>query len=392
MKQYNLIADKIEGRKILLRGHGWVSDFASCNYLGLDLHPEIASLVSEEINNWGGHPSWCRLVASPKIFDDLEIELAHLIGTETTMILPTVTLISIGVLPALVGKTGVLILDKAAHETMYEAAKIARDNGATLTSYTHGDLEALEAKLAEHRNNPRKVVMVDGVYSMSGNYADIPALQKIAKQYDAIIYIDDAHGFGVIGERPSEELPYGYRGNGVVRRFDCSYDNLIYVGGCSKAYSALAAFVGCSSAVRDFLRAFATPYDLSGPAQTASLAILKAGLRINEREGDLLRTRLWRNTSRVKSALTELGFFVENTTGFPILTVRVGDNDLLRDTANTLLDKGVLVTVAPYPMVRKGEEGHRLSITAANTDEDIDRLSAAFADIRDKVVPTYGRS
>lgn len=125
------------------------------------------------------------------------------------MIFPTVTLISIGVLPALVGKGGVLILDKSGHETMYEAAKIARDSGATLLSFPQNDLETLELHLQNHQNNKRKVIMIDGVYSMSGDFARVPAIVALAKKYDAIVYIDDAHGFGVVGENPTSAMPYG---------------------------------------------------------------------------------------------------------------------------------------------------------------------------------------
>src|SRR5579872_2069817 len=125
MKQYNVTALAIKGRKIKASEGHWLIDFASCNYLGLDLDPEMGMDVEESIRKWGVHPSWCRLVASPHIYNEVEERLANLVGTEATLVFPTVTLISIGVLPALVGKSGLLILDKSAHETMYEAAKIA---------------------------------------------------------------------------------------------------------------------------------------------------------------------------------------------------------------------------------------------------------------------------
>lgn len=383
MKHYNVVAREIRGRHIRVSDDHWVIDFASCNYLGLDLHPHMQDWIFDSIQRWGVHPSWCRLVASPQIYNDVEDRIAELLGTETAVIFPTVTLISIGVLPALVGKTGLLILDKTAHETMYEAAKIARDSGATLKSFEHDDYGKLEAILAENRDNPRKVIMIDGVYSMSGDFADIPRIQKIAQKYDAIVYIDDAHGFGVIGERPDEELPYGYSGNGIVKHWDCSYENLIYVGGCSKAYSSLAAFVACSHKLKTFIQAFATPYDLSGPCPTASLATLNRGLEINAREGDQIRKRLWNITERGKKGLKQLGFNVMNVSGFPIVAVVIGDQELLIKTANVLFQEGILVTVAPFPMVKRGDESHRLSFTAANTDEDVDRLLAAFAKVRE---------
>ncbi len=382
MKQYNVTAQEIKGRKIRVADDHWVIDFASCNYLGLDLDPEMDLDVHDSIQRWGVHPSWCRLVASPQIYNDVEAKLAQLIGTETTLILPTVTLISIGVIPALVGKTGVMFLDKSAHETMYEAAKIARDSGATLESFAQDDFVTLESLLQKYQGNERKIILIDGVYSMTGDYVNLPRLVELAKQYDALIYLDDAHGFGVVGESPDETSPLGHRGNGIVKYFGLDYDNILYVGGCSKAYSSLAAFIGCTHEMKTFLQAFATPYDLSGPCPTASLATLYTGLEISAQRGDKIRSQLWQVTNQAIQGLTALGFTVFNKTGFPIVSVHVGNTPDLVTTANMLFDEGILVTVAPYPMVKEGEECHRITLTSANTQEEVDQLLAAFKKIK----------
>jgi 8-amino-7-oxononanoate synthase len=382
MKQYNVLAQEIKGRKIRVGDDHWVTDFASCNYLGYDLDPAIDRHVEEEIDRWGVHPSWCRLVASPQIYDDLEKRIAKLIGTETALILPTVTLISVGVIPALMGKTGVMFLDKSGHETMYEGCKIARDSGATLKSFKQGDFETLDALLSEHADNPRKMVLIDGVYSMTGDYADIPKLQEICIKHDAILYIDDAHGFGVVGENPDEKNPMGYKGNGIVKHFGCNYDNILYVGGCSKAYSSLAAFIGCSEKMCTFIKAFATPYDLSGPCPTASLATLWKGLGVNEQRGDEYRQTLWDLTQKGIHGLRDQGYEVMNETGFPIVSAKMGDTEKLIDSANFMFDEGIMATVCPFPMVAKGDEVHRLTFTAANTDEEVEHLLNTFDKIR----------
>lgn len=383
MKQYNVVALAIDGRKIKVSENHWLVDFASCNYLGLDLDLEMEANVQENIKKWGVHPSWCRLVASPFLYNEVEEKLADLVGTEATIILPTVTLISIGVLPALVGKSGVLTLDKSAHETMYEAAKIARDSGAILESFAQENFAVLEEILNKHKANPRKVIMVDGVYSMTGDYVDLPKLVEIAKKYDALVYIDDAHGFGVVGENPDENVPLGYKGNGIVKHFGMNYENILYVGGCSKAFSSLAAFVACSNATKSFIKAFATPYDLSGPCPTASLATLFKGLEINEKRGDQYRKKLWELTDKAIKGLRNLGFKVVNKTGFPIVSVNIGNTEDLIETGNILYDEGILVTVAPYPMVKKGQEVHRLTFTAANTDEEVEHLLNAFKKVKE---------
>jgi 8-amino-7-oxononanoate synthase len=375
--QYDVTALEIQQRQIRVSETHWVTDFASCNYLGMDLDPEVYENVHSSIKQWGLHPSWCRLVASPEIYTRVEEELASLIGTEKTVIIPTVTLISIGLIPALVGKTGVMFLDKSGHETMYEGCKIARDNGAKLVSFKQDDFKRLEELLIEHKDNPRKVILVDGVYSMSGDIANIPKLQELAIKYDALVYIDDAHGFGVIGEKPDSNSPLGYKGNGVVRYWGCNYQNLIYVGGCSKAYSSLAAFVGCSEEMQQFIKTFATPYDLSGPSPTASLETLWQGLQVNKCRGDEYRKTLQTLTQKTIYRLREKGFTVINKSGFPIISVLVGDTDKLIRSAKALFDLGILVTVCPFPMMPIGQEVHRITMTAANTEQEVDDLIKA---------------
>lgn len=387
MKQYNVTAKAINGRKIQVENNHWVIDFASCNYLGLDLDKEMTLTVSQEIEKWGVHPSWCRLVASPDIYNILEEKLAKLIGTEACVVFPTVTLISIGVIPAIVGKTGVMFLDKSGHETMYEGCKIARDNGAILENFIQNDFETLELLLQQHKDNPRKLILVDGVYSMTGDYANIPRLVELAKKYEALLYIDDAHGFGVVGENPTDGHPYGLNGNGIVKYYGMDYENIIYVGGCSKAYSSLAAFVGCSKDMETFIEAFATPYDLSGPCPVASLATMLQGLQINERQGNLYREKLYRLSHMTIQGLKELGYTVLNRTDFPIISVHVGNTERLIDAANRMFDEdGILVTVSPYPMMKKGEEVLRITMTAANTEQEVVHLINAFKKIKSNLL------
>lgn len=376
---------EIKGRMIRFGDH-WVADFASCNYLGFDLENEIIESIEPALKKWGVHPSWCRLVASPNLYAKAEEAIAHLIGAEETLMLPTVTLISIGVIPALLGKDGVLFLDKSAHMTMYEAAKMARDSGSQLFSFAHADMAGLEAMLETHKAKVKKVILLDGTYSMTGNYVNVPKMVELAKKYDAILYIDDAHGFGVVGEKPDAALPYGHRGNGVVKHFGFDYDNILYVGGLSKAYSSLAAFIACNKRMKEFIKAFATPYDLSGPCPTASLQSVLTGLAVNVSRGDQIRRKLYDLSKKSIDGLRDRGFHIENDTYFPIVSVWIGDTEHLIHAADILWKSGILITLAPYPMVRRGQETLRITVTAANTDEEVDRLLAAFDRIKQYLV------
>lgn len=370
---FDVGAKKIDGRKIMVADDKWVVDFASCNYLGFDLDDEIMAAIEPAVHKWGTHPSWARIVASPHIYHQCEEELARLVGSEDFLLLPTVTLVHLGVIPALVGKDGVLFLDKTGHMTMYEASKVARDSGATLCSFAYRDYSYLEELLHQHRSNPKKVILIDGTYSMSGDYADLPQLVRLAREYNALLYVDDAHGFGVIGERPTEEMPYGYRGNGLAKHCGLDYDrdHIFYVAGFSKAYSSLAAGMACNARFKQFLKAYASPYDLSGPSPTASLATLLAGLQVNAERGDAYRAKLYRISCLAVDTLRTMGFEVRNTTYFPIITIWIGDTETLIAISEILFEYGVLVTLGPYPMVPKGHEVLRITITAANTEEEI---------------------
>lgn len=376
---------EIRGRMIKI-GDRWVADFASCNYLGFDLDEEIIESIEPALREWGVHPSWCRLVSSPHLYTRCEEALSALAGSEDFLILPTVTLIHIGVIPALLGKDGVMFLDKFAHMTMYEACKMARDSGCRLKSFAQDDYATLERLLAEEKSATKKMILVDGVYSMTGKYPDMRRLIGLAKEYNAILYVDDAHGFGVVGESPSPEMPYGKKGGGIVRHFGTGYedDNVMYVCGCSKAFSSLAAGIACSKETKAFLKAYATPYDLSGPCPTASLASLLAGIKVNEQRGEGFRKRLYDLTKIAVDGLRDLGFFVDNDNYFPIVCVWIGDNERLIEASKILFEANVLLTLGPYPMIPKGKEELRITLTAANTEEEVrDNLLAGFAKVRD---------
>ena len=216
---------------------------------------------------------------------------------------------------------------------------------------------------------------MDGVNSMTGNAPDLSAFARVAREYDAILYIDDAHGFGVIGERRANELcPYGLRGNSVVRYFGESYENVVLVGGLSKSYSSLAAFIACPSDLKRLLKTAAPPYLYSGPSPVASLATVLAGFDLNEKRGDVIRADLWQKTNRVLRCLDRLGIHTPNESGFPIVEVPLARHEDIDSLGRFLFGRGIYVTLAAYPLVPKSEVGFRIQITAANTRAEIDHL------------------
>src|ERR671923_2365106 len=204
------VIEEIDGRMIRV-GDRWLADFASCNYLGFDLEREIIDAIPAYVEKWGTHPSWSRLLGSPVLYTEIEERLTELLGAEDTLVLPTITLVHMSVIPILAGD-GTIYVDGRAHKTIYEGCQLAAAHGATVKRFPHDELEELERLLKEGGQAPR-LICVDGVNSMTGNAADIETMARLARTYDALLYVDDAHGFGVIGERTVDELsPYGSRG------------------------------------------------------------------------------------------------------------------------------------------------------------------------------------
>ena len=337
------------------------------------------------LERWGTHPSWSRMLGSPALYRQIETSLTELLGSADSLLLPTLTHIHASVIPVL-ASDGTIFVDARAHKTIWDGCVAARAHGATLVRYAHDDPEALERALRRHPKGPRLVCM-DGVNSMTGNPPQLPAFLALARDHDALLYVDDAHGFGVVGERDrSETSSYGRRGNGVVRHLGEGYDHVVLTGGFSKAYSSLLAFVACPSELKRLLKVTAPPYLYSGPSPVASLASALVGLQLNEARGDELRTMLWARTRRILEHLDKLGAFTLNRSGFPIVEVPLADPDDLARAGRFLLDRGIYVTLAFYPGVPREEVGFRIQVTAANTDDEVSELLATLDRLAD-VVP-----
>jgi 8-amino-7-oxononanoate synthase len=373
------VIEEIDGRMIRV-GEQWLADFASCNYLGFDLDREIIEAIPAYLDAWGTHPSWSRLLGSPVLYEQIEERLTALIGSEDSLVLPTITHIHLSVIP-LLAASGTIFLDARAHKTIYDGCQAARARGAAVRRFRFEDPEHLDELLSAERD-PTRLVCMDGVNSMTGNPPDLPAFAAVCRKHGALLYVDDAHGFGVIGERGEGITnPYGSRGNSIVRHFGESYDNLILVGGFSKSYSSLLAFIACPTAVKDLLKVAAPPYLYSGPSPVASLATVLAGLDVNERRGDALRDELERLTRRTLDGLERLDIFTPNRSGLPIIEIPLRDHGQIDSVGRFLFERGVYVTLAAYPLVPKDEVGFRVQLTAANTDAEVDMLLVALEEL-----------
>jgi len=373
------VIQEIDGRRIRVDDR-WVIDFASCNYLGLDLDQQVIAQIPAYLEQWGTHPGWSRMLGSPILYQQIETHLADLLGAPDTLLLQTLTHIHASVIPVL-ASDGTIFLDARAHKTIYDGCTVARAHGATVQRFAHNDPDDLERLLRQSPASPRLVCM-DGINSMTGNPPELAAFVRLAGDYDALLYVDDAHGFGVVGERRPDELcPYGQRGNGVVRHLGETYDNLILTAGFSKAYSSLLAFITCPPSLKRLLKVIVPPYLYSGPPPVASLASALLGLQVNQARGDQLRAGLYRRTRRILDHLDQLGAASLNTSAFPIIEVPLANPDHLDRVGQFLFDHGIYASLAFYPGVPRDEVGFRLQVTAANTDDQIDQLLAVLDEL-----------
>ena len=376
------VVTQVDGRMIRVGDH-WLADFASCNYLGLDLDPEVLAGVPDYLARWGSHPSWARGIASPALYEQVEAEVVDLLGVEDALALPTLTHVHYGVLPALANE-GTLLIDTRAHQTIHDAAVAARARGASVQRFRPGDTRHLE-RLLRGPARPPRVICMDGVNSMTGNPPDLPAFAALAREHDALLYVDDAHGFGVIGERSGyDPSPYGRRGNAVVRYFGESYENILLAAGFSKAYSSLLAFVAVPTQLKQYLKTMVPSYVYGGPVPTAALATALLGLEVNRRRGDELRTQLYHKTKLLLDHLDKLGVATSNVSGFPLVELAIADPADLDAVGRHLFERGIYVTLAPYPVVPRKEVGFRVQVTAANTTEQLDTLLKVLDEVDDR--------
>src|SRR3954468_22543807 len=377
---YDATIEEIDGRRIRVGDH-WLADFASCHYLRFGLDEEIMVGIPPEVRRWGTHPSWSRLLGNPALYPQIEEQLTELLDAPDTLVLPTITHIHMSVLPVLAGK-GYVFLDSQAHKTIYDGSMYARGLGATVQRFRSGDHGHLAELLRAAPAGVTKLVAMDGVNSMTGNAPDLKAFAAVAREHGALLYVDDAHGFGVLGERAANETsPYGIRGNAIVKYCGETYDNIVLVGGFSKSYSSLMAFLALPTWLKNHLKVAAPPYLYSGPAPTASLATVLAGFDVNEKRGDAIRAELHRKTRKVLDHVRGLGVFTPNTGTTPVIELPLADGEDIDVVGKLLWDRGIYVTLAAYPLVPRDQVGFRAQVTAANTDAEIDELNAVITEL-----------
>ncbi len=359
--------DSRQDRTVLINGSR-VVNFGSDSFLGLDQDPRVQEAVIRGTHKWGTHNGASRAFASVRANIEAEQKLAQWLGTEAVLIYPSVTLANMGAIPGLVGKPDLLVVDEHAHNSIQEGAKIARANGTKVCLFSHCDPTDLERVLKGAGAYRVGVVAIDGVYSMSGALPPLKELDAVCRRHGAVLYVDDAHGTGVLGRK----------GRGTVLDALGDYDNALVIGSLSKAFSALGGFVGCSEELKRLLKMRSNTWIFGGPVAPPYLEAVSTVCDIlMSDEYELLAARLRRNLAHLTRGLVGLGLAVLGGET-PIVSVLVGDEAETLRAGSFLFDRGFYVQSVTFPAVPYHAGVLRIQVNANHRTESIDALVGAI--------------
>ena len=365
----DLVVDELgPNRQMAVNGHQ-VINFGSDSFLGLDQDPRVKQAIIRGVERWGTHNGASRAFASVRANEEAEQKLACWLGTEATLIYPSVTLANMGAIPGLVGKRDVIVVDEHAHNSIHEGARIARANGVPVLSFSHCDPVDLERVFRGAGDYRVAVVAMDGVYSMTGALPPLAGLNEVARRHNAVLYVDDAHGTGVLGKQ----------GRGTVLDALGNYDNTLVIGSLSKAFSCFGGFVGCTEQFKRLLKMRSNTYIFGGPVPPPYLeGICTVCDILTSPEYELLGARLHHNVRRLTQGTLALGLAVLGGQT-PIVSVLVGDEAATLNAGSFLFDHGYYVQSVTFPAVPYHAGVLRIQVNANHLPESIDGLIDALA-------------
>lgn len=366
------VMSSAQGPVVTLDGREVIS-LSSNDYLGLTHHPRMRRAALEAVERFGAGSGAVRTIAGTMtLHEELEAELAGFKGTEAALTFQSGFTANTGVIPAITGPDDLIVSDELNHASIIDGMRLSK---APRAVYRHADPASLREVLAEAVRRgrdgagaPHRLILVvtDGVFSMDGDIAPLPAIVDAAEEAGAAVMVDDAHASGVLGRD----------GRGSVSHFGLEGRVAIQLGTLSKAMGALGGYVAGSQSLRDILVQRARPFLFSTSHPPAVAAACLEAVRIMQDEPDLIE-RLWAGTRRFKAELTRLGFDTGRSET-PITPVILGDSETTIRFSDRLFDEGVFGTSVVYPTVALDRARIRTIVTAAHTDEHLDRALAAF--------------
>jgi len=348
----------VEGKEVIV--------LASNNYLNLANDPRLkqAAIEAMEKYGWGPGAVWA-IAGYHEILAELEKKIAEFKRTEAGIFFPTGFAANAGTIPALVDQGDLILSDQLNHGSIIDGVRLSR---AEKIIYNHCDVADLEDKLRKNRDKYNKVLIVtDAVFSMDGDIAPLRDIAKLAEEFNAILYVDDAHGDGVLGE-----------GHGTPAHLGVEDKVDIHMGTFSKALGSSGGMIGSDREIIEYIRNRARTWLLStGPPPAVVAANIKAIEIVMSPEGKERIRRLHANAEYFRKELQAMGFNTGKSQT-PIIPVIVGDTKKTRELAKALFEEGVFVVPIVYPMVPRGTERIRNQVNAGHTKDDLDKALAVY--------------
>lgn len=345
----------------------------SNNYLGLTSDDRVIEAAREALIQFGSGCSGSRhLNGTLTIHTLMEEELAAFFGKEACLSFSTGFQTNLGILSALCGRHDVILFDKLNHASLLDGARLSF---AKLVRYPHNDMQALEKALQNCTPEQGKLIVVDGVFSMEGDLANLPVLVKLAKQYGARLMVDDSHGAGVMGAT----------GRGTGEHFGLMDEIDVYMGTFSKSFASLGGFVLAPYKVVDYIRHHSRPFIFSASMPPANVAAVREALRILQAEPERVH-RVNENAAYMRRGLLQLGLPAGDSQA-PIIPILTYGNERTFRVIRALLDHGVYANPVVSPAVPEGSAIIRTSYTATHTKEQLDFALEQFDTVFNKLFP-----
>ena len=349
-----------------------VLNFCSNNYLGLANHPKIVEAAKEATKKYGVGPAAVRSIAGTMdLHVQLEQRLAKFKGAEDVITFQSGFTANLGTISALVGKEDVIFSDRLNHASIIDGSRLS---GAKIIPYEHNDPSALEDAIKDNASNFRRALIVtDGVFSMDGDIAPLPDLYEVAKKYDILFMVDDAHGEGVLGKG----------GRGIVDHFGLHGKVDIEVGTMSKAFGVVGGMVAGDQVIIEWLRQRGRPFLFSSAVTAPDAAACLAAVDLLEESTELV-DKLWANAKYFKAEMKKLGFDT-GVSETPITPVMLGEAPLAQQFSRELFEEGVFAMAIGFPTVAKGKARIRVMISAAHDNDDLGKGLQAFEKVGKKL-------
>lgn len=358
LRRHRRMLESPQGARIVVDGREYLS-FCSNDYLGLASHPALIAAAQSAAARYGVGAGASHLVSGHSVLHhELEVALATFTGLPSALLFSTGYMANLGIVTALAGRDDEIFADKLNHASLNDAVLLSR---AKFTRYPHLDLVVLEAQLAASRAK-RKLVVTDAVFSMDGDMAPVPELLALCERFDALLVLDDAHGFGVLGTG----------GRGMLEHFGITSERIVYMATLGKAAGVFGAFVAGPAELTDYLVQRARSYIYTTATPPLLSAALSASLELIEKE-TWRRERLRELVAALRQGL-KLRRWRLMDSATPIQPVIIGTNQETLVVSEALRERGIWVPAIRPPTVPKGEARLRISLSAAHTVEDVEQL------------------